>query len=200
MLKLMETNIPQNYCSGLYNEKGYDLAQEHTDKILDITINGVTSCLADIKSTEYPVAFVFEENNGEFIAGAVVQYFKNEDDASKPGNWSYVWTFCKEDVPSNARIIKASDNEIAPYFRGCGQSKYGIGFRDVSGINELTRYILKMISKWLDDNASDVEEVGVILDGVIQARVAVEDGEKVKSIEPIGEIKVLIKDDAAIEV
>ena len=50
-----------------------------------------------------------------------------------------------------------------------------------------------------NENASEKEEVGVELDGVFQARVAVEDGKKVFAIEPAGEIKVLIKDDASIE-
>ena len=47
--------------------------------------------------------------------------------------------------------------------------------------------------KWLDNNAVDGEEVGVEMDGVFQASVAVENGEKVFSIVPDGEIKKIIK-------
>ena len=57
----------------------------------------------------------------------------------------------------------------------------------------------KKYNRW-DDNASDVEETGVKLEGVVQFRVVVEDGEKVFAIEPEGEIKQLIKDDSSIEV
>ena len=71
----------------------------------------------------------------------------------------------------------------------------------VESIYETTKYVLKTIRKWLDENAVDKEERGVELDGVFEARVAVEEGgEKVMSIEPAGEIKKLIKDDSAIEV
>ena len=87
MLKLNETQIPQNYSTALYNDKGFDLMSSHTDKIVDVLFTGVTTCLADIKNKDIPVAFVFDENNGDFIAGAVAEYVPNEDDASKPGKW-----------------------------------------------------------------------------------------------------------------
>ena len=59
---------------------------------------------------------------------------------------------------------------------------------------------IAQIKKWLEANAVEGEEVGVELDGIFQASVAVENGEKVFSLVPDGEIKKLIKDDAAIEV
>ena len=55
------------------------------------------------------------------------------------------------------------------------------------------------LRKWLDENTKSSEEALIELDGVFQARGAIEGGEKVFAIEPAGEIKILIKDDAAIE-
>lgn len=199
MLKLMETQIPQIYSAELFNERGIDIAMEHTKLIGDVAFNAVTNCLADVKTKENPVSFVFEENNQEFIAAAVIQFIENDDD-SNPGNWNYFWTFNKDDVPENSRKITAADVSLASYFRSISQSKYGVGFTDTECIFETTRFFFKVVSKWLDDNASETEERGVELEGVFIARVAVEDGEKVKSIEPDGEIKKMIKDDAAIEV
>lgn len=197
---LNETKIPQIYSTGLYSENGYDLAQEHTHKILDVLVCGTTACLAEVKSKDFPVAFVYEEANKEFIAAAIVEYFPNEDDATKPGNWNYSWTFDKTDIPENARILTAYDNDMATFFRSVAHSKHSMGFDSVESMGDLFRYLLKTIVKWLDDNAAENEENGVSLDGVIQFRVAVENGEKVMSAEPDGEIKQLIKDDAAIEV
>lgn len=199
MLKLMETQIPQNYSAGLYNEKAYDLRPEACNKIMDILVNSVTACLADIKSKSNPTAFIFEENNEDFIAAAVIEYIENED-PSQAGSWNYYWTFSKDDVPENSRKVTAADANMSSYFRGTAQAKYSFGFINVEAINEVCRYLMKQISKWLDDNASETEEVGVEQEGVFQARVAVENGEKVKSIEVAGEIKRMIKDDAAIEV
>jgi hypothetical protein len=75
-----------------------------------------------------------------------------------------------------------------------------MAFKDVSAITEINRYLLVQIKKWLDENAKEGEEVGVEEPGIFQASVVVENGEKVFSLVPEGEIKKLIKDDSAIEV
>lgn len=195
---LMETKIPENYVHALYTEKELDLAEEHTDKVLSSIVNGVSECLGDIKSKEYPVAFVFEENNLEFIAGAVVEFHQNEESPDQPGNWTYIWTFDKEDIPENARKVNI-DAKMATYFYGVANKKYTMGFKSLEDLIILSNYIFRFISSWLDDNAKEGEENGVQLKDVIVARCAVENDEIVKSIEPIGEVKVLIKGDAAIE-
>lgn len=200
MNKLMETAIPQYYTSGLYNDRGFDVAENLTPIFADILFVGVTSCLAAIKSKDKPTAFVFEKDNGDLIAAAVIQFVPNED-PENPGNWNYFWTWYKEDVPEDALVVSITKNiNLVSYFRGIAQHKYGIGFEDTVSLNEITRYFLETIEEWLENNASETGEVGVEMDGVFQARVVVENGEKVKSIEPAGEIKKMIKDDAAIEV
>lgn len=197
---LMDTKIPQTFSTALYNEAEWDLPPEHTDKCLYVLVNAVSQCLGAIKSTKNPVAFVFEENNLDFICGAVVEYHENEEDASNPGNWSYIWTFNKEDIPENARKVTISDSGMSSYFRGTASQKYGMGFESQESLLDTMRFLLRTISQWLDDNAKEGEENGVQLDGAIIAKCIVENGEILKSIEPIGEIKVLIKGDADIEV
>ena len=66
MTALADTKIPHMYSTGLYNEKGFDVAWEHTHKVLDVMVNGITQALSDIKSKDYPVAFVLKEKNDEF--------------------------------------------------------------------------------------------------------------------------------------
>lgn len=198
--QLKDTAIPKNYSTGLYHEKGYDVAADHTNKVLEVMVLGVTECLASVKSTQYPVVYSFVEKNGEFIAAAMVQYFPNEDDASKPGNWNYAWTFDKEDLPEGEyRNIDSSDIDHLSYFRAVGMTKYGMVFDQPDYAGDLFRYLLTVIKNYLNDNASEAEEKSVKYDGLIQFRVAVEDGEKVMSIEVDGEVKQIIKDDAAIE-
>lgn len=195
-----DTKIPHIYSTGLYNELGFDVSWEHANKILDTLFTGVTECLADIKSKEFPNVFKFTEPNGEFIAAAVVEYVPNED-TSKPGNWSYSWTFYEEDLPGEgSREINAYDPQFLSYFSVYGHTKWKMIFEQSSYAGDMFRYMLSVIKKWLNDNASEAEENGVKLEGVVQFRVAVEDGKKVLAIEPEGEIKQLIKDDAAIEV
>ena len=200
MVKLNETNIPQNFSTGMYNDKGYDLSRDHTSLIADILFTGVSECLGDVKTKEHPVAFVFKKNNDEFIAAAVVQYIENKDDKNKAGAWSYVWTWDQDDVPKNARLVGPENAEMGVYFRGVSKNKYGAAFRDQAAIIEVTRYFLETLSKWLEENASESEEIAVEEPGVFQAAIAIENGVRVKSLVPEGEIKKLIKDDSAIEV
>ena len=198
---LMEdSKIPAIYSTGLYSEKGYDIAWEHTDKILDIVVTGVTECLSDIKSKDYPVVFMFKEGEKNFIAAAIIEYYENEDDATKPGNWNYTWTFNEEDVPENAMIKDPYDTKLTSYFRTYGLSKYSMEFDKAEYLGDCSVYLFKVIKKWLEDNVNEGEENGVKIDGLIQFRVASENGEKIMAIEADGEIKQLIKDDAAIEV
>lgn len=197
---LKDSQIPTIFSTGIYNEKKMDIAWDHTPSLLDVVVTGVVSCLANIKSKEHPVAYSFVQPNGEFVIAAMVQYFENESDKTKPGNWNLSWTFYQEDIPENAVVHTCNEIEFFTYFVCSGMNKYGMVFENTTDIPVIAIYLFDVIKKWLNDNASDVEERGIKLDGVIQFRVAVEDGEKVLSVEPDGEIKQLIKDDASIEV
>ena len=200
----MSTSIPQVVSNGLYKEIGYEFAAEHIDKLLTTIVFGVTECISDIKNKETPVAFVINEPNDEFIIAAICQYFPNEDDASAPGNWSYTWTFDKDDIPENAKICSLYDNEYSIYFRNIAASKFSMGFHKAEYCGDMGRYLMKMIKRWLTDNAGKADDNGELIDGtelagVIQFRTAVENDEVVISAEPDGEVKQMIKDDAAIE-
>lgn len=198
MLNLMETSIPELYSRGLYDEKGYDLGAAHTDKIAATMFVGASEALSAIKSKDYPVAFVFEDQNGDLNAAGIVRYIPNED-VSMPGHWNYVWTMEKSDIPEGARIVRLKDNDFQVYFRTAA-AKYVFGFKDPTALTECGNYLMKQINKWLTDNAKPDDEVGVQLDGIFEAKAIVEDNEVIKYIGVIGETKAIIKSDAANEV
>lgn len=195
--QLRDTKIPTIYQTGLYNEKSMDLSWEHTDKMLSTMVYGVTTYLSSIKSKDYPVVFEFRESNNEFIAAAIVEF--HEGNKGEVGNWSYSWTFYEDDIPEKSRIENAYNDQTLQFFRAPAVNKYNMIFQQADYPAVLFGYLLSVIKKYLNDNANESEEWGVKLDGVIQFRVAVENGEKVLSAEVDGEIKQLIKDDAAIE-
>ena len=199
MLNLMETSIPELYSRGLYDERGYDLGAAQTDKIASIMFIGVSEALRDIKSKDYPVAFLFEEKNGDLNAAAIVRFIPNET-PDLPGHWNYVWAVNKNDIPENARIIRLSDNDFQVYFRTVAAQRFTIGFKDPVALTEVGNYLMKQINKWLSDNAKADDVIGVQLEGVFQARAEVEDNEVIKTIEVIGETKAIIKSDADNEV
>lgn len=193
-----DTSIPAAFSDTLL-QYAYTLAADHTPKVLTALVNGISECLGDIKSKERPVAFVIEENNLDFIMGAVVEYHPNAD-ADLPGNWSYIWTFDKSDIPEGARVVTLKDIEIFSYFKGVANKKFSMGYDTHDAFITMNVVLARTISNWLDTNAKEDEELNLVLDGVIQFRCAVEGGHIFKSAEPVGETKVLIKGDAAIEV
>ena len=197
-MKLFDTQIPQMYSKALFEEKCTDLAPEHTGKMLDVVFTGTANLLNQAKSKENPTVFTFRKINGDLIAAAMVRLFENED-TNNPGNWSLVWTFDDADIPEDALTIDLSDSQTHSYFRAVAGEKYGMRFEDTAAMTDCLTYALIHVKKWLDENAKEGAEVSLEFDGFFQARVAIENGEKVFAIEPDGEIKNLIKDDAAIE-
>ena len=198
MKQLMETAIPENYVRGLDTENNVELGATHTDKVADILFTVVSNILKLAKSDKQPTVFKFE-NLGDFIAGGIVTYHAN-DEADKPGNWSYVWTFDKEDVPENAKVISITDPEIYPQFTGYAGNKWRIGFINRETMILMMNYLLQTIKNYLISNATLEEETAVELEGVFQARSIVEEnGEVVCSIEVVGETKAIIKSDEDIE-
>ena len=198
-MKLTDTQLPAMYSSALYEEKYLNLAPEHLDKMYDVLFTGTANLLSNAKSKDRPASYTFYLDNGVFVAGAVIKYFPNADDANSPGNWSLVWTFDEADIPADGLKMSIADTQTHSYFISAAGEKYGIQYKNESAIVTLLTYSLSQLKKWLDQNAKTSEEVTVECDGIFVARVGVENGEKVFSIEPAGEIKNLIKDDAAIE-
>lgn len=198
MKGLFDTSLPQHWSATCYQEYCFDIAKEHFPKILHIIFNATALILNANKAQKVPVAMVFRKASQELIAAAICQYFPNED-PNVPGNFSLVWTFDEADIPSNA-IIQSLDNaETHTFFRAVAGSKWNIEFESVGALIGLCNVTLNEIKKWLDENATESGEIGVEAEDVMIARVAVENGEKVYSIEPAPLIKQLIKNDAAIE-
>lgn len=197
IMNINETTLPQNFSKGLYEEKLFDLADSHTDKIFDVLFTGTSELLKQNKSDKRPVAVTFEKVDGTIIAAAIARLIPNGD-PEKPDSWNLVWTFYDSDIPEDALRISIKDPQTHTYYKAIAGERYGIAFHNGSLITLMT-YPLEQLKKWLDENASETEEVGIEMPAVFQARVAFENGEKVFSIEPMGEIKQLIKDDHSIE-
>lgn len=188
MLKYNETGIPDNYSKEL-KMKNYDISRDNACYLLDIAIGAATDALKQLKSKDYPLAFVYKLPNDVFVAAGVVNYNKDK-------NWDYFWTFNKDDVPENAHILTVEDPKNCPYFRGFGTAKYGIGFRSFDAICVIIPDSLYIVSKWLDENAKEGETVSVQLEGTGIFSVTINDkGEKEKDIDVDGEYKVEVKDD-----
>ena len=200
VVKVEKSALCQNWSNRIFNEFKYDIAPEHMDKLFDVAFSAVSNVLNFTKKKDQKVAFTFTNTDKSLICGAICEYFKNED-ASKPGNWSLVWSFDPTDFADIADANKTdiSDVRAHEYFRGVAGNKWGMKFDDPGSMLVTLNSIFVDLKKFLDENASVDDTFTIEQDGVFQARVAVENGEKVFAIEPAGEVKVLIKDDASIE-
>lgn len=197
--QMKETSLPEIYSSGLYNQKGWDLRQDAAMDMAEVFIVGTSNLLREAENKEYPVAVVFEEPNGEFSVAAIVRFILPEDE-KMPGHWDYAWTFYKEDIPDNARIRKISEVDTHVYYRAVAGQKFSFGFESPASLSDCGNFFFKCLSQFLTDNAKEGEEITLNLEGVFQARAAVENEEVVKSLEITGEIKAIVKNDAGQEV
>lgn len=199
MKGLYDTSLPNNWSKKLYEEHYFDIAPEHFDKIASVLFEATAQILSNSKSKDKPVAMVFRKINNELLGAAICEYFANEEDTSKPGNYSLVWTFYEDDIPANAVIVDLNNAATHSFFRAVAGSKWNFEFDTVGDMIILLGSILEDTKKWLDENAKEGAEVGVEVEGIYQAMVSIENGEKIFAIVPDGLIKVLIKDDASIE-
>lgn len=197
--KLYDTSLPANWTTSLSELYTFDIAPEHYDKILSIVMIATSQILSSAKVKTQPVTLAYRKLNGDLVAAATVEYFKN-DDESNPGNWSLSWTFNEEDIPENALKINQEDSNVFTYYRAVAGSKWNMEFDSNSVITPLITTTLSELKKWLDENASENEEVGIEVPALCTGAVSVENGVKVFALIPAGEIKMLIKDDASIEV
>ena len=196
-LNFNSSNLPNSISHGLFNEKGYDVAEIHVEKLFYILFYGTANLLKDKKSKETPVSFMITEVDGKPVAAATVEYFDGEGD--NPGNWSLTWTFNPDDIAENAVKIDLQNDLTHSYFRSIAGEKYGMKFYDRTSIVTLLTFITEQLYKWLDENAKEGEVVEINLDGIFDAKVEIVDGVKVFAIDPAGEVKTIIKDDTAIE-
>lgn len=198
-MKLFDTNLPELYSKYLFDEKKDDLSPDHTDKMADVLFTGVANILSEAKKTaDKPVVFTITKIDNSVIIACIVQYFENED-KDNPGNWNMTWTFNESDIPADAIKIDLADVKSHSYFRGVAAEKYGMRFEDPDSIVDCMEVFAIALKQWLDINAKEGIETSVELEGIFQARSAVEGGEKVFAVTADPEIKLLIKDDAAIE-
>ena len=188
MSKLFDTTLPANYSKVLFEEKNLDLAPEHLDKMFDTVFTGSANLLNHAKSLNAPTALIFRDLKQNVVAVSVVQFFPNED-ASKPGNWSLIWSFDEKDIPENALKIEFSDPQSHTYFRAVAGEKYGMGFKNVDCLVNCIICSFEQLKKWLDENAAEKKKESNNWNGLCKARVTIESNEKEFALEADVEYK-----------
>lgn len=198
--KFKETNIPEDFSRALASQS-FLIGPSHTPRIATVLFHGVSRCLGSMKNTTIPKAVVFRSLDSSFLAGAKVEYIANADDPSNPsaGRWDYTWTFYEEDLKGCDCIDVSSNALVSTFFISSASDLYNMRFAGQDVCVLMMVMMIEMIINWLKENVSESEPMMMTLDGVFKATAAVENGKITMGIVPDGEMKVLIKDDSAIQ-
>lgn len=197
-MKLAETKIPHIFATELRAQAGLDATEEESIKFFEIVVSGASDFLRITKSKEKKIALVIEDLKSNMIVAAVVEYNKNEEEEGQD-NWNYYWTFDKDDL-EDAMTYNATQAQVQAEFTKRAASMYKMTFQVPGALPRMVMLMASTLSDYLDQNAKAGEKLTVEHDGFFVAEAEVE-GEKIyKSFLPDGDMKVIIKDDAATEV
>ena len=196
-MKFSETKLPMYWSDRLYQEHQFNFDGAHFDKCVYTLFVATTELLNKAKSKEKPTSLIFEKLNNVFLAGATVEFISGEN--GEPGSWALSWTFDENDLPANTNKIYFNDVRSFSYFKSASVSKWGMNFKTDSNLVIIMLECLEDIKSWLDENAKEGEEVSIEVPDICQARVIIENGIKIFSLEADGPVKMGIKDDASLE-
>lgn len=201
-INFVETKINDLY-SKQQNGKGFLVPEDQVHYLLETYVKGFTTYLSKVKNTQQPKALIVQDLKGNMIVGAVVQYNPAADETEDAeGNWNYFWIWNRDDIPETAQIIPFTNEDVGTVVSTTGYTLCRLKFNSTQYYHDLAIDLFAMIKDTLDQNApvTEGEEYTITHDGYIEASVTVENGEKVFSIMPIGEMKSIIKaNDSVIE-
>lgn len=178
---------------------GWDLTPTETDMLVKVTFNGITDYLALGKNKTVPQVVLVQDIKGNNIAFGCVKYVPSEED-EEAGSWEYYWSFDTDDIPENAAVYTIDNEAVQKVIakRGHNMCRMVVGVLNYLSI--ATVIIFNALKDTLDQqNTVNGESFTIELPGFYEATIAIENGEKVFSITPKEEMKVLIKDDSQLQ-
>ena len=195
-----ESHIPEDYSKALENH-ALLCGPSNVHRVAKVIFHGISSCLGSMKNVSIPKAIVVRSIDHSFLAGAKVEYIPNKDDKNNPaaGRWDYIWTTFEDDLKGADCIDIAVNSIVASFLQSSGADLFSMKFNDSATAIYMATLMIEMIIEWVKENTTEVEPASLVLDGVFKATGAIEDGKVVVGIVPAGEMKVLIKDDNAIQ-
>ena len=195
-----ETSIPSMFQVDLRENFGINWVDSRAADFYRVLFSTMADVLKLNQSKDTPrVGLTMKDDKGTFKMGAILVFQKPEEGSEDDtGNWYLQMTFDEADMTD---LDISTDNHSDVFVR-CASIEasnicYG-RFRSTEVMYNMMNTAIDEITKFLDKNASETEEVEVTLRGLFTASVAVENGVKVMSIVPGEYIKQIIKNDSAL--
>ena len=200
------------YIKNIQETVGWQLKEDEKmicSRSFHLLFKSITNFMAKVKDVNGAVGFIAEDPMQNFVFGAIVEGHDSED-KDMPGNFSFVFTFDPDDMKDCKTIYKMSGNEFKEVAIDTAIHEYGYQFNATAEtdqidqrrtvITQLLTNAAKCVRQWVEENSVAPEPVVTEIKGlaIIEAQVD-ENGMKVFAITPSGELKNIIKDDAALE-
>ena len=157
-----------------------------------------------VSKADEATALVLQDINGNFKFASIVEYHINESNPDEPGNWSFVMTFNKDDLEDleKRKTVKkylVGDDTFRRVIDKCGYDVGGLQFERDTFYHDSCIIVIDTLTQVLDHEAKEGEVVDIEMPGYFTMSVAVENGTKIFSITPDGQLKALIKSDVALD-
>ena len=195
MMKFEETSISQTL-SVLECGKNRNVDPAEVHFLVKTYFAGISDFLCLVKTPNSPCSVVVQDLKGNFIVGAVVSHNEaEEEDEALAGNWNYVWTFNKDDIPEGTTEYQITNTEVVKTISKRGFDLCRLTFTEPGFCGELAVDLFNTIHQFLEQNAPSVEgeKFEVELDSYFHTSVSKENGEMVFEITPAGEMKAIVK-------
>lgn len=179
---------------------GWDITLTEGEMIAKTIFNGITDYLNITKNKDVPVVVLVQDLKGNRIAFGCVEFDKAEDDEESDGSWAYYWSFNCADIPENATVYTIDQEPVQKVIAKRGHNICYMVVGVLNYLSVLAVITMNIVHDTLDQHdLADGDEYTIELPGFFEASVSLEDGEKVFSITPKEEMKVLIKGDVDTE-
>ena len=216
MVSVISNNFP---CNKTYEEcgvdkiyfesaasKGYALPSGDTgERIMKSWMASSTQFLAKnaVAKEDEAVALVLEDVNSNFKFAAVVECH-NATEADEPGNWSYALILDEDqykEIKEQRQVTEIfyNDDKYKLVFDKACHDVGGISFNCERYMYDALILIIDTLVGILDGMAKEGEQETIVLEGYFEAAVSIENGEKVFSMTPAGEMKSIINSHIGVE-
>ena len=199
------TQISEDFSKALGAE-GLLIGKQHIFKVATTLFAGTSVALRKMTTDQtIPRAIRFNRMNGDMVAAAKLEYIKNEDDPDSPasGQWNYTWTTDPSDLDdANVMVFGTAENRASDLilcYMHEAQKRFGMEFKDEITLVFMMNLMIEMLVDFVKQNTKDGEPCTLTLSDVFRITGEVEDGEIVVAIIPDGAMKVLVKNDTAIQ-
>ena len=213
MLQIVEpvsAELRDNYIKRTQKYQGWRISEDSQQKIsrsFHLLFDSVVNFVAKVKSTEQPVALEVYDDEHNFQFAAKVKYYPNDDD-EMPGSWALSFPVEREKI-SDCKIYTTESCEFKDFAADLAKHQYGFYLNIEEGdiVEEYRLVVTRIISAaalairdWVDEfSISRDPHITSIVGKVVIEAMLDENNHKVCCLTPSAEMKLIVKDDAAIE-